>query len=146
MNGPDFLPLAARLTVGSAEAEWRTAVGRAYYAVFHVARQLLEDLGFRVPRADRCHAYLWMRLNNCGNSQVQRSASDLQTMRNHRNHADYDLHLPLRQAIAAADLQMARALIQVLAAAEQEPTRTQITDAMRIYERDVLRDVTWRKL
>jgi hypothetical protein len=66
-------------------------------------------------------------------------------MRNHRNHADYDLHQPLRQAVAAADLQMARAIIQVLAAATQEPTRTQITDAMRIYERDVLGDVTWRK-
>jgi hypothetical protein len=24
-----------------------------------------------------------------------------------------------------------------------EPTRTQITDAMKIYERDVLQDITW---
>jgi uncharacterized protein (UPF0332 family) len=142
MNGPDFLPLAARLAAAPTEPEWRTAVGRAYYAVYHVARQLLEDLGFRVPRADRAHAYLWMRLNNSGAAHVQRAASDMQTM---RNHADYDLHHPLRQTIAAGDLKMAAGILQALATAAREPIRSQITDAMRIYERDVLRDATWQK-
>jgi hypothetical protein len=33
--------------------------------------------------------------------------------------------------------------IQVFEAAAIEPTRSQITDAMKIYERDVLHDVTW---
>ena len=45
MAGPDFLPLAGRLVAGTTEPEWRTAVSRAYYAAFHVARRLLEDLG-----------------------------------------------------------------------------------------------------
>ena len=66
-------------------------------------------------------------------------------MRNHRNHADYDLHVPQLQTVATADVPMARAIIQTLALAAQEPTRTQITDAMRVYERDVLKDVTWNK-
>lgn len=145
MNGPDFLPLAARLAAGHAEPEWRTATGRAYYAVFHVARQLLEDLGFRTPRADRAHAYLWMRLNNCGDAGVENAAADLQTMRRHRNHADYDLHIPLKQTVATGDARLAGQIIQTLAAAAQEPTRTQITDAIRIYERDVLKDVTYQK-
>jgi uncharacterized protein (UPF0332 family) len=145
MNGPDFLPLAARLAAEPTEPEWRTAAGRAYYAVFHVARQLLEDVGFRTPRADRAHAYLWMRLNNCGNARVEGAAADLQTMRYHRNHADYDFHIPLRQTIAAGDVRMAGQIIQTLAVAAQEPTRTQITDAMRVYERDVLKDVTYQK-
>lgn len=145
MNGLDFLPLAARLAAEHTEPEWRTAVGRAYYAVFHVARQLLEDLGFRTPRADRAHAYLWMRQNNCGNARAERAAADLQTMRYHRNHADYDLHVPLKQTVAAGDVRLAGQIIQALAAAAKEPTRTQITDAMRIYERDVLEDVTWQK-
>ncbi|HVS37819.1 MAG TPA: hypothetical protein VMS17_19835 [Gemmataceae bacterium] len=47
MNERDFLRLAAVLAGGATEAEWRTAVGRAYYAAFHVARRLLEDLRFR---------------------------------------------------------------------------------------------------
>jgi hypothetical protein len=40
---------------------------------------------------------------------------------------------------------MARRIIRILDAARQEPLRTQITDAMKIYERDVLRNVTWQR-
>ncbi len=94
MTGPDFLPLARKLAAGSTEADWRTAVSRAYYAAFHVARRLLEDLGFRVPCADSAHAYLWLRLNNCGDLAVQAAASELQLLRNRRNHADYDYSGP----------------------------------------------------
>jgi hypothetical protein len=46
MNWRDLLPLAARLAGGSNDAEWRSSVSRAYYAVFH-------DSKFIVPRADR---------------------------------------------------------------------------------------------
>ena len=53
MTGEDFLPLAIRLAAGRSEPEWRTAVSRAYYAAFHVARDLMENLGFTVPRGDR---------------------------------------------------------------------------------------------
>jgi len=53
MSGRDFLPLAQRLAAGPTEAEWRTAVSRAYYAAFHVARLLMTDLGFAVPRDER---------------------------------------------------------------------------------------------
>ena len=142
MTGTDFLPVAARLASGPTEADWRTAVGRTYYAVFHVARQLLEDLGFRVPHADRAHAYLWMRLSNCGNVQVERAAADLQLMRRHRNNADYDLHRPLKQTVATGDVQMARGVVQALTLTG--PIRAQITAAIRVYERDVLGDVTWQ--
>ncbi len=55
MNWRDFLLVANRLTAGATEADWRTAVSRAYYAAFHVARRLLADLKFNVPRADRAH-------------------------------------------------------------------------------------------
>jgi uncharacterized protein (UPF0332 family) len=144
MTGSDFLPLANRLAAAATEPEWRTAISRAYYAAFHVARQLLEELGFRVPWADRAHAYLTMRLNNCGVAQIQHAASDLHSLRSLRNQADYDLQRPIRQSVAVAQAQISQQIIQELSLAKQEPTRTSITDAMRIYERDVLRDVTWQ--
>src|SRR5262249_460451 len=53
MDFRDYLTLARTLAGGATEAEWRTASSRAYYAAFHVARELLADLGFRVPQADR---------------------------------------------------------------------------------------------
>jgi len=58
MTGRDFLALADQLASGGTEAEWRSAISRAYYAAFHVARELLQDLRFSVPHADRAHAYL----------------------------------------------------------------------------------------
>jgi hypothetical protein len=42
-----------------------------------------------------------------------------------------------------AEVQSAKEILQVLEAAEQEPIKTQITEAIKIYERDVLQQVTW---
>jgi uncharacterized protein (UPF0332 family) len=141
--GGDFLTLAERWVNGAGEAEWRSAVSRAYYAAFHEARELLRDLGFRVPRGDQAHAYLWMRLSNCGDPQVQLAGSELNRLRRDRNRADYDIEQDLLQADARADVRLARTISQVFHAARAEPTRSQVTDAMRVYERDVLRNVTW---
>src|SRR4051812_2866511 len=74
MNGRDFLSSARRLAAGPDEADWRSAVSRAYYAAFHAARDLLADLRFRTPRADRAHNYLYVRLNNCGEPSTQDAA------------------------------------------------------------------------
>jgi uncharacterized protein (UPF0332 family) len=143
MTGHDFLPLASRLAAGSTEADWRTAVSRAYYAAFHVARQLLQDLRFRVPQADQAHRHLWLRLSNCGDPQVEQAGADLNVLRRNRNRADYELNLFFRQAEAYGHLRAAEQIIQVLDGLSPS-VRTQITDAMKLYERVVLRDVTWQ--
>jgi uncharacterized protein (UPF0332 family) len=144
MNWRDLLPLAARLAGGSTEAEWRSAVSRAYYSGFHVARRLLSDLRFAVPRADRAHQYLAFRLSNSGEPTVEQAGRDLETLRRLRNRADYDESPALTQPQALAALQVAGSVIQGLDAARQEPARTRITDSIIVYERDVLRDVTWQ--
>jgi uncharacterized protein (UPF0332 family) len=144
MNARDFLTLAQDLTGQSTEAAWRTAVSRAYYAAFHVARDLLEGLGFTVPHADPAHGYLWLRLANCGDPNVQQAGNRLNRLRGERNTADYDLTRSVVQATATALAQLAGAVIRVLDTATAGPTRTQITDEMKRYERDVLRTVTWR--
>ena len=66
MNPREFLDLAGEWAAGTREGEWRSAVSRAYYAAFHVARTLLQDCGFAVPAAEQAHAYLWLRLANAG--------------------------------------------------------------------------------
>lgn len=143
MNERDFLTLARTLAGLTTEAAWRSAIRRAYYAAFHVARQLLESLRFTVPRADRAHGYLWLRLGNCGDPQVQRAGIDLHDLRRRRNEADYELGQTVPQGVAQAQVQVAEQTIQLLDAAAVEPTRTQITDEMKRYERDVLHDITW---
>ena len=74
MTGRDFLPSAHQLAAGGTEAAWRTAVSRAYYAAFHCARELLENMSFRVPRADLAHKYLIFRLSNCGDTAEWRAS------------------------------------------------------------------------
>lgn len=60
------------------------------------------------------------------------------------NLADYDLQPPIAQVRAQRAVQTAEQVLQVLDGAALEPTRTQITDAMKAYERDVLQNVTWQ--
>ncbi len=144
MNWRDFLSLAVQLAAGTGEADWRTAASRAYYAAFHVARQLLSDLGFVVPRADAAHRYLSLRLSNCGETTLEASGRNLETLRRLRNRADYDTRPPFPSNEAEAAVRLAENIIQVLDGALHEPTRTTITDAIRNYERHVLQVVTWR--
>jgi hypothetical protein len=110
---------------------------------FHVARQLLQDLRFRVPHGDQAHRHLWLRLSNCGNAQVERAGVRLNELRRYRNRADYELNRLFLQSLAQSQLVEAEQIIQVLDNL-LPATRTQITDAMKVYERDVLGDVTWQ--
>lgn len=105
---------------------------------------MLSDLGFRVPRGDQAHAYLWMRLSNCGDAAMQGAGQLLNSLRTQRNRADYDIDVAYPQATAPPELRVAGQVIQTLDAGRVEPTRTQITSAMRTYEQMVLRVVTWQ--
>jgi len=144
MNPRDFLTLANALAAGTTEAAWRSAVSRAYYAAFHAARLLLRDLGFRTPRGDQAHAYLWMRLSNCGNARLEAAGQKLQDLRRERNRADYDLDIPLPQVSVPVRIGVAAHVMQTLDSGRVEPVRTQITNAIRTYERTVLGVVTWQ--
>ncbi len=144
MNERDFLTLARALVRMPEEAAWRSAVSRSYYATFHVARSLFTSLDFAVPHADRAHAYLWLRLSNCGDAPTRLAGSDLNVLRQRRNVADYDLRRPLGQAVARAAVLSAEQIVQALDAAAVEPVRSQIATEMARYERDVLKDVTRR--
>ena len=143
MNGRDFLPLARALAAEATEAAWRSGLSRAYYAAFHVARDLMESLGFAVPKADAAHKHMAWRLGNCGDVQVEDVGRKLDILRGDRNSADYDMRHPMPQTFAQQRVKMAEQIVQTLEAAALEPTRSQIADAMKLYERDVLQNVTW---
>ena len=144
MNVLDFLELAESWVNRSTEAEWRSAVSRAYYSLFHVARQFLLQCGFEVRKGDQAHADLWRRLCNCGVPEVQHAGRELQNLRGDRNTADYDTHVAFPQAHSKAAVELARETVEVLRRAAVEPQRSQMIAAIRNYERNVLREVTWR--
>jgi uncharacterized protein (UPF0332 family) len=144
MTGAYFLALARTLAADSTEAAWRTAVSRAYYAAFHVTKQLMGELGFKVPPDASGHRYLIHRISNCGDSNVAVAGQSLDDLRRQRTSADYQLHLLQRKGNAQAAVDLADRIIQSLNSARQNPTRTRITEAIKIYERDVLQNVSWQ--
>src|SRR3954468_7630567 len=97
MNPREFLDLADEWSAGSREGEWRSAVSRAYYAAFHVARSLFLHCGFSVPPGDQAHGYQMVRLANAGHPDVQRVGNNLNDLRRVRNQADYDLSTSFTQ-------------------------------------------------
>jgi len=142
MNGRDFLDTARSWAGRGREADERSAVSRAYYACFHVARDFLAALRFRTPRADRAHNYLYVRLNNCGLRHVEGAAIRLDILRGLRNQADYDLHRPLSSSAAPDSIADAEFVIRTLDALSPQE-RTHISAAMRQYEQKI-GDVTWQ--
>jgi uncharacterized protein (UPF0332 family) len=145
MNPLDFLDLAGEWAVGSREGEWRSSISRAYYAVFHVARNLLAQVGFAVPAASASHQYLSFRLHNCGDRVVQDAADLLSRLRQKRNIGDYELDAPIDEHDAIDAVNRAMDINSTLSALATNPALlAQVTQAMRDYERVTLGVVTWR--
>ena len=48
MRGRDFLQSSARLAIMGAEADWRTSIGRSYYAIYLECREALRRWGFMI--------------------------------------------------------------------------------------------------
>lgn len=144
MDETGFLELADELSIGSRPADWRTAISRAYYAAFHKARTLLRRSGFHVPDAERAHAYLWLRLHNSGHPDVNNAGDHLNRLRIARNWADYDFDQPIDQAATISYVGIALDIVQLLHHLSNEPAiLARALDGIKIYERDVLREVTW---
>jgi hypothetical protein len=140
----DLLALADVLVQGTTETEWRAAVSRAYFAAFPVAHDFLRSLRFRVPQGDRAHAYLWLRLSNSGHPPLDQAGNDLNISRRDRNFAEYETGGTLSQADARIQVLAAHRIVGTIRACLADPPRSQIRDAVRDYERNVLRDVTYQ--
>jgi uncharacterized protein (UPF0332 family) len=144
MDETGFLEVADALSTGSLESEWRSAVSRAYYAAFHKARRLMRHCGFDVPRGEQAHAYLWFRLSNAGHPNVMNAGAELGRLRSARNWVDYDFDVPLDSQTAIDHVHIAADIIQLLDdLAKEVAILARVIDAMKVYERDVLRQVTW---
>ena len=144
MEETGFLDVADELSMGSREADWRSATSRAYYAAFHKARRLLRHNGFAVPRGEQAHAYLWLRLDNSRHPDVVEAGHALNDLRRARNAADYDVEVAADQATAIDHVGVAADIIRLLDDLAKEATiLARVVDAIKVYERDVLREVTW---
>lgn len=144
MSPRDFLDLASELSTRNSEAAWRSSASRAYYAVFHAARSFLDDLGFAIRRGDQAHAAVYRRLSNSKITDVESAGSLLMDLRGIRNHADYDWQRSFQSVTGRKSVERAEQLLAILANQRTPQILAALKANIRAYERDVLRDVTWR--
>ncbi len=90
MDWSTYLDLARELAKHETEAHQRSAVSRAYYAMYCIARDMLDVVGdFNPPRCGSDHVYLW----NTFAEEPYRAIAirDLgQRLREARTQADYE--------------------------------------------------------
>jgi uncharacterized protein (UPF0332 family) len=147
MDFREFLTLAEALAEGATEAEWRSAISRAYYAAFHVACDGLAAIGFRVPTySEQSHVFASRRWSNTGDGGIYEAGKLLNTLRSDRNRADYDKHATIVASHAGDAVEAAQIVIERLdQLLRDKPLRTDVTEAIKNYERDVLKEVTWKR-
>src|SRR5205085_3360441 len=94
MQASDFQATAERLALGVTEGDWRSAISRAYYSVFHYFRELFLSHGLDLGRGGSSHFNLYAGLFNCGLTPVAQFGTRIDNLRVSRARADYDLGVP----------------------------------------------------
>lgn len=69
----------------------RTAVSRAYYAVFNSIAGFYEGHGIRFDRYENKHEKYRQVLQNCGSVELQELAEEVASLHAERKRADYNL-------------------------------------------------------
>jgi uncharacterized protein (UPF0332 family) len=91
MTGRDFLFLAKTLHNSDDEAARRSAVSRAYYAIFHQVKDIFVSANIRLNNDAQDHGKLTHYLGACKALDVKYIGEKLKDLRTERNDADYDL-------------------------------------------------------
>jgi hypothetical protein len=118
-NWAEYLDQALRLAAGGDEAGYRSAISRAYYSAFGLARRRLRDVErLPVPDTGRAHDYVW-RIFASSTPDVARVAIGAggRRLRNRRRLADYEdvvADLPLLSSESLAEAKRVIAMLVAL--------------------------------
>jgi hypothetical protein len=111
MTGNDFITVAGKIAASYSDpASCRTAIGRAYYGAFHLAKSFLAEVGTQPPRNSNAHVFIQHRLAGCSHGTARMIASLLGDLHEDRLHADYDLDNRRVETVACARACVERAL------------------------------------
>ena len=89
MDGRAFLEVARELASGATEAHWRTAAGRAYYALLLEGRARLQRWGFVATPRESMHTFVRLKFLYAGDPDLKRVGRALDRLSQLRNEADY---------------------------------------------------------
>ncbi len=102
-------------------ASCRSVTSRAYYGALHRAISLLDSIGIVIPANKHKHTVVPDIFQNSGDNQIIEIGDWLETLREQRNEADYQLNLAFHETTNFAGLRLRDAAkiiarIQTLAA------------------------------
>src|SRR5262245_48500856 len=125
MEGSDLLPVAEELARGNSEPHWRSAAGRAYYALFLESRELLRGWEFVIPSGHSVHAFVRLRFTYAADGDLHSVGLHMEDMVKWRNQADYVLasSLFLTDNKAWKALALARDCLKRLQVIDADPAR-----------------------
>jgi hypothetical protein len=126
MNGREFLQSARDLLARPSEANWRSATGRAYYALLHEGRVALDRWGFPLPPRQDIHPFVRLRFSYANQPDMRRVGDTLDKLARWRNEADYRLATAGRFANdtdATEAARLAQDAINILDQVEADPAR-----------------------
>jgi uncharacterized protein (UPF0332 family) len=133
MQWREFLDTAKRLAQGTTEGDWRFAVSRAYYAVFHFFRAFLARHGLPLGRGGQSHFNLSAGLTNCGVPEAATIANSLNDLRDFRTRSDYDFVARVFQPDAISYVQDAEAMVLDFQQLSQSVPPVQIVSGVRAF-------------
>jgi uncharacterized protein (UPF0332 family) len=110
-----YLGLAQELAQRSDEAALRTAISRAYYAVFCLSRDRLEQEGVVFLPDTNIHSLVWEEYRQSNDSIRYYIGIDGKGLRNARNIADYEAEFVDLSARTRRALQKAESILNALA-------------------------------
>lgn len=139
MNPRDYLQCAAELAKKGTAADCRTSVSRAYYAVFHVARDYLLMGGLRIAKSDSAHVMVARLLSWSDDLTIGDVSTQIGDLRSARNEADYEMDRARLENVKNASmwLETARSCIDALDAAFTGSNRERIFQSIRANEKKV---------
>src|SRR3990167_3057326 len=116
MDPLEFLRVARNLSGSTQEPEWRTTIGRSYYAVFNHVRLQLEPIKPFPPMDPENHQRAVHYLTKANNPQLQSVGQTLKDLRTSRNNADYDMNAIIGQTDGQLALRWADRALEKLRA------------------------------
>jgi len=91
---PDYLTLADELANRTEEYCLRTAISRAYYYVYHLARNRVTDNGFIIVRGGDTHKQVWEKFDASPYFDSKKLYQLAKRLQDKRRQADYDIPYP----------------------------------------------------
>jgi uncharacterized protein (UPF0332 family) len=90
----DFQRLAKELATRPEESCLRTAVGRAYYYAFHLARKRVIENGFPITPREDSHKQVWEKYSSSPDFECKKLAEIAMRLKGKRQTADYEQFYP----------------------------------------------------